>query len=219
VITAVLIIVVANLFYTATVFFFSKFTLKMMNRFNFLVFIGLFVFIDCKSQDTPPFKPVTKAPKNQWKDSLYYGGNLGVQLTSNGTLIDLSPNVGYKFNKILSIGLQAVFTTLSYRTPNYNYRYTFYGLGSFIRIKPVSFLFLQAEYDLLNVPDNFATQKSKRTFADVNLAGIGIRNEIQENACYYLLLLYEFVPTPNSPYTNGPFNSPLVYRAGFNINF
>ena len=80
-------------------------------------------------------------------------------------------------------------------------------------------MFLQAEYDVLSVPDNFSISKTNRTIADVNLAGLGIRNELGLNTCYYLLIMYEFVPTPNSPYTYGPFNSPLVYRAGFNINF
>ncbi len=80
--------------------------------------------------------------------------------------------------------------------------------------------FLQAEYDVLSVPNSFSIGSAKsRTIADVNLAGIGLRNQIGENSCYYLLLMYEFVPTPNSPYTYGPFGSPLVYRAGFNINF
>jgi hypothetical protein len=154
-----------------------------------------------------------------WKDSLYYGGNLGIQLMGNGTLIDISPNVGYKFNKYFSVGLQGIFTNLTIRNVNFVYKYMFYGLGGFVRIKPLPFLFLQAEYDVLSVPDNFSITKTSRTIADVNLAGIGIRNELGMNACYYLLLMYEFIPTPNSPYTNGPFNSPIVYRAGFNINF
>jgi hypothetical protein len=162
-----------------------------------------------------------RQPKQQinWQDSLYYGGNLGLQLMGNGSLIDISPNVGYKFNKYLSVGLQGIFTNLTIRNGNFVYRYMFYGLGGFVRIKPLPFLFLQAEYDVLSVPDNFSITKTSRTIADVNLAGIGIRNELGMNASYYLLLMYEFIPTPNSPYTYGPFNSPLVYRAGFNINF
>jgi hypothetical protein len=88
-----------------------------------------------------------------------------------------------------------------------------------VRFKPLPYLFLQAEYDVLSVPDNFAIATPKRTIADVYLAGLGLRNQMGPRSCYYLLLMYEFMPTPNSPYTNGPFNSPLVYRAGFNINF
>jgi hypothetical protein len=170
-------------------------------------------------QGSQKIRPAKIKPKISWKDSLYFGGNLGIQFTGNGSLIDLSPNVGYKFNKYLSVGLQGIFTNITVRDINFVYKYTFYGLGSFIRIKPLPYLFLQAEYDVLSVPDNFSIGKATRTIADVNLAGLGIRNELSLNTCYYLLIMYEFIPTPNSPYTYGPFNSPLVYRAGFNINF
>jgi hypothetical protein len=172
-----------------------------------------------QAQGSQKTRPVKIKPKITWKDSLYFGGNLGIQFTGNGSLIDVSPNVGYKFNKYLSVGLQGIFTNITVRDINFIYKYTFYGLGSFIRVKPLPYLFLQAEYDVLSVPDNFSIVKTNRTIADVNLAGLGIRNELGLNTCYYLLIMYEFVPTPNSPYTFGPFNSPLVYRAGFNINF
>jgi hypothetical protein len=175
------------------------------------------------SQDTRPAKVRQKSGNKAFtfqRDSLYYGGNLGLQFSTGGSLIDLSPNVGYKLVKYVSVGLQGIFTNISYNYGGFTERYTFYGAGTFIRIKPIRFLFLQAEYDVLSVPDNFSFGVAKkRTIADVNLAGLGLRNQIGENSSYYLLLMYEFLPTPNSPYTYGPFGSPLVYRAGFNINF
>lgn len=173
------------------------------------------------AQDSRPAKVKNKSPKKGFfsSDSIYYGGNLGLQLSSGGSLVDISPNAGYKFNKYVSLGTQIIFTNISQRYNGFTYRYMFYGGGAFIRIKPLNFLFLQAEYDILSVPDAFAVGSTKRTIADVNLAGIGLRNQIGENSCYYLLAMYEFIPTPNSPYTYGPFNSPLVFRAGFNVNF
>lgn len=183
--------------------------------------LGIFAFLmltTVVAQNNRPMKARGPKPKIAWKDSIYYGGNVGLQFSTNGSLLDLSPNVGYKFNKVFSVGLQGIFTNLSIRNNAYTYRYMLYGGGAFIRVKPLNFLFLQAEYDILSVPDNFSIVSSKRTIADVNLAGIGLRNQMGENSCYYFLLMYEFVPTPNSPYTNGPFG-PLVYRGGFNINF
>lgn len=192
--------------------------LNLRKYFILTIFVVLTTFV-AVAQTNRPMKTKSVKPKVAWKDSLYYGGNLGLQITGNGSLIDVSPNIGYKFNKFASVGLQAIFTNLTYRYGSSNYKYMFYGAGTFIRLKPLPYLFLQAEYDLLSVPDNFSIAAPKRTIADVYLAGLGLRNQMGENSCYYLLLMYEFMPTPNSPYTNGPFNSPLVYRAGFNINF
>lgn len=186
--------------------------------------IALLLLVLCTSglycQDNRPTKnkPANKKKTFFEKDSIYYGGNLGLQWTGYGTMIDISPNVGYKFNKFISVGLQSIFTNISYNKGGFKYNYLFYGGGTFVRIKPINFLFLQAEYDILDVPDNFSIAGAKRTIADVNLAGLGLRNQMGQNACYYILFMYEFAPTPNSPYTYGPFG-PLVYRAGFNINF
>lgn len=190
-----------------------------VRKYFLLVIFAFLMVVTAVSQNNRPMKAKGPKPKIAWKDSLYFGGNLGLQLTGNGSLIDLSPNIGYKFNKYASVGVQGIFTNLSIRYNSFTYRYMFYGAGAFVRFKPLPYLFLQAEYDLLSVPDNFAIATPKRTIADVYLAGLGLRNQMGPRSCYYLLLMYEFMPTPNSPYTNGPFNSPLVYRAGFNINF
>jgi hypothetical protein len=193
----------------------------MLNLRKYFLF-SFFALLMCSfavAQNNRPMKTKSTKPKIAWKDSIYYGGNLGLQVSGNGSLVDLSPNVGYKFNKFASVGLQGIFTNLSIRYNSFTYRYMFYGAGAFVRIKPLPFLFFQAEYDVLSVPDNFSVSSPKRTIADVSLAGLGLRNQMGPNSCYYLLLMYEFAPTPNSPYTYGPFNSPLVYRAGFNINF
>lgn len=193
--------------------------LKLRKYFLLTFFVALASLVTV-SQTNRPMKTKKDKPKIAWKDSLYYGGNLGLQLTGNGSLVDISPNIGYKFNKYASVGLQGIFTNITYRyNQTYTYKYMFYGAGTFVRLKPLPYLFLQAEYDVLSVPDSYSIVASKRTIADVYLAGLGLRNQMGQNSCYYLLLMYEFMPTPNSPYTNGPFNSPLVYRAGFNINF
>ena len=173
-------------------------------------------------QDSRPVRPAKNKgtkPAIDWKEKLYYGGNVGFQMSNYGGYLDLSPNIGYKINNYVSGGVQFIYTNMWTRYGNLTYKYTFYGAGVFARVKTFDWLFLQAEYDLLDVPDNFSIVSRKRTLADVPLAGLGLRNQLGDNASYYLLFLYEFAPTPNSPYTYGPFASPLVYRVGFNINF
>ncbi len=153
-----------------------------------------------------------------WKQ-VYWGGNLGLQLSNFGGMIDVSPNAGYKFNDFLSVGPQLIYTNLWARSGTVTYKYIFFGGGAFARVRVMQWLFLQAEYDLLSVPDLYNGTTAKRVLADVPLAGGGLRQQLGENSSYYFLMLYEFAPTPNSPYTNGPFASPLVYRFGFNVNF
>lgn len=192
----------------------------MKNRFYILLALLLFVTVTLNAQDNRKPKVKDKSPKKTLfsADSIYWGGNLGLSAYNGTTFVDISPNVGYKFNKYISGGIQTIYTSITQRYGNYVYKYSFYGAGPFIRIKPIKFLFLQAEYDILSVPDAFSFNGNKRTIADVNLAGIGLRNEMSDRMCYYFLFMYEYLPTPNSPYTYG-LGSPLVYRVGFNVNF
>src|ERR1700752_3217039 len=172
--------------------------MKKITAYTLAIILTTLLQVNGFGQDHRPAKVKQKTPKKNFQDSLYYGGNLGLQLYASGSLVDLSPNVGYKFNKFFSVGIQGIFTNITQKYGGFNYRYMFYGAGAFVRVKPLPYLFFQAEYDILSVPDAFSTVSAKRTIADVNLAGLGIRNQIGERSCYYLLLMYEFVPTPNS---------------------
>lgn len=195
-----------------------------MLRHKLFIFTSalLFTAIFCNAQDTRPVKGRMEKPKVNWKEQVYWGGNVGLRLTNSGSLVDLSPNAGYKFTKYVSGGAQVIFTNITIKTNvtnGFTYRYMFYGGGLFARVQTFNWLFLQAEYDILSVPDNFSIIDKKRAIADVALAGVGFKNQMGEKSCYYATIMYEFAPTPNSPYTYGPFQSPLVYRFGFNVNF
>lgn len=172
-----------------------------------------------ENRDKRPIKNTQKKAEINYKENIYYGGNLGLSFYSSGSLIDLSPNVGYKWNKYFSGGVQFIFTNINYRDQNFTYNYRFYGAGVFARVLALDWLFLQAEYDILDVPADFSLVNKKRAIADVPMAGLGFRNSFGERSSYYTTIMYEFAPTPNSPYTYGPFGSPLIYRFGFNINF
>lgn len=125
-------------------------------KYFLLALVGIALGFSAFAQVTRPMKERKTRMTLAWKDSLYYGANISLQMDNSGSLIDLSPNVGYKFNKFLSVGVQGIFTNISYRySSSYTYKSTFYGAGVFVRFKPLPFLFLQAEYDILSVPDNF----------------------------------------------------------------
>jgi hypothetical protein len=202
--------------------------LTIRKKFGFLLILSLLIHFGHSQnptierneiRDKRPVKNTQKREEINWKEKIYYGGNVGLSFYSSGGLIDLSPNVGYKFNKYFSGGLQLIFTNINYRYQNFNYSYRFYGGGVFARALVLNWLFLQAEYDILDVPKDFSLVSKKRVIADVPMAGVGFRNQLGEKSCYYTTIMYEFAPTPNSPYTNGPFGSPLIYRVGFNVNF
>ena len=158
-------------------------------------------------------------------EKLYFGCNIGLSYYGQGTgginvlYYDLSPNVGYKFNKILSAGIQIVYNnSIEYiptPTSTQHISYSVVGAGLFGRaLIPRTPFFVQVEYDILSVPQDYLGYAvAHRTLCDEKMAGIGYKRG--GKLSYYLVAMYDFNPSYFSPY-NG---NPLVIRLGFVYNY
>ena len=170
-----------------------------------------------------PPRNVVKKPilqQSPLMQKLYFGSYVYLTGygTPNGAVIyyELSPHVGYKFNDKLSAGAQILYNNAVFTGSGSTTSYSIIGGGLFARYLPISFLFVQVEYDILTVPSNYlGNHVIKRTYSGEKIAGLAFRRAIAEKASYYIMLMYDFNPETNSPY----FYSPLIYRIGFSYNF
>ncbi len=158
--------------------------------------------------------------QSELKEKLYYGCNIALRFYSyNGSSVfyyDLSPHVGYKFTDVLSAGLQIIYNNSVLTRGNSSVSYNVVGAGVFGRVIVYKYLFLQAEYDLLSVPQYYlGTAVLHRTESDEKMAGLGYKSQLGKKLSYYLVLMFDFNPTYYSPY----YSNPLVYRAGLVYNF
>ncbi len=84
---------------------------------------------------------------------LVIGGNIGATF-GDYTFVNLSPQVGYMFNKYLTagVGVNYVFSSIKYYRGqadyDYKYNYSYAGMNIFGRFSPVRFLFLSAQPEL-----------------------------------------------------------------------
>lgn len=165
-------------------------------------------------------KPKRAVPANPLLSKMYFGANLGLSYyaTSYGQVLyyDISPNVGYKLDKIFSVGVQIVNVNSILYSGASHISYNIIGGGGFVRAQVLDFLFLQAEYDLLSVPTGYLYNAiNHREISDEKLLGIGLKNRFSEMWSYYLIAMYDFEPTIYSPY----YGNPIVFRAGIAYKF
>ena len=158
--------------------------------------------------------------KTDIKEKLYFGCNIALRYYSyNGASVfyyDLSPHVGYKFTEDLSAGIQIVYNNSVLTRGNSSASYNVIGGGVFARYVIYKSIFVQAEYDLLSVPQDYlGNAVLHRTESDEKMAGLGYKSMLSDKLSYYLVLMYDFNPTYYSPY----YSNPLVYRAGLVWNF
>ncbi|MEP7107416.1 MAG: hypothetical protein ABI760_05525 [Ferruginibacter sp.] len=158
------------------------------------------------------------------KENLFTGGNVIASIYTGGTALGVSPHFGYSITSWLDAAVSLNFIYTGERdVDNYKYRQTDLGPGAFVRIFPIDFLFVQAQYE-----HNFQKLKtiipdgsSFKLKADVNSlllgAGFASGREHGNNTYYYFSLMFDALQLENSPYIDSHQRLIPVIRAGFNI--
>ena len=198
----------------------EKFLTKRMWKKTLL---SVIVFLLCAS--------VFSQDNGAKSDKFFAGGGLGLSL-GRYTLINVNPQVGYRFNRFLGAGLGA---NLVYASQKETYNGTDYskttqgiiGLNTFLRFYPIQRFLVQVQpegnyifgsskyyfdqyYRPLNPPAKF---KLDAEIVPSVLIGGGLATPTQRGAMLFTVM-YDVIQNPNSPYGNRP-----VVNVGYNFNF
>jgi len=166
----------------------------------------------CHSQDFNPPEPEKeneKKPFWSW-DRVYGGGGLGFWANSRSTFVNIAPQVGYKITKKYSAGIGITYTFIQDRTFSPPLSINIYGGSIFNRYLFTDFLFVHAEYEILNGPWDFFYDR-RFTLYNVWLGG-GLRQRIG-NSSLNLMGLWNM---NENIYSRAYFPSPQI-RIGVNI--
>jgi hypothetical protein len=156
------------------------------------------------------------------KDHLFLGTGINLGF-SNGFIIGLNPEVGYSINNFLDAGLATNITYVTQRSQlsNSSVRYLAAGGGPFIRIWPISQIFIggQFEYNRISI-----SQKVNGTITDKEsanssscLAGVGYGRRVIGQSQFYTSIMIDLLNDINSPYRDSFRRVLPVFRTGFII--
>lgn len=142
-----------------------------------------------------------------FRDRIFTGGNLGLQMGTI-TVVNVSPIIGYwiEENK-WAAGTGVTYQFYSNRA--YNFSTYVYGGSFFTRYYFAENAFAHGEYEMLNVEAFDGLHD--RIYVPGLLAGAGYSQPIGERMSVSMLIMWNFMQTRYTPYTN-----PVI-RAGFNI--
>lgn len=205
-----------------------------MKRITCFVMALSLVTLSVRAQDEDP------GEKGFKKENLFTGGTVTVSFFNGQTILGANPIFGYKLADWIDAGLAFNYvysSTRDYYQYDDKLKQTVFGPGVFTRIYPISFLFVQAQYE-----QNFSTVKytptpgssSYTSYKDkVNagslLLGGGFASGRQpgSNSFFYISLLFDVLKNVNSPYVDvaydpaNPSNRRIdmvpIIRAGVNI--
>ena len=189
-----------------------------MKKLGVLVFMLLITVLHVQAQDEEN-EPVKKGFQHA---NLFLGGNFGLSFGTY-TFVNISPQLGYHFNRYLAAGIGINGQYLSYRDWDYNsnpYRekQTILGLNVFGRVYPIRNFMLQAQPEvnyrfgklIYNGPPKLVF-RSDAVIVPSLLAGGGLvlpsgRGEM------LITLFYDVLQNKNSPYGKRP-----IFNFGYNV--
>ena len=193
-----------------------------------LLFIIAFLFTNCielyGQEIKNDSKSLTKQENNPRK--IVYGFNLGnLEFLGNTTFIDISPYIGYYIYPRLLIGFAPAYVYYRESNGNAHNSSNIYSLrvssmykileniGKNLAFKSNLGIFVQAEYEALNLDRDFSNNNSSirvnRYWLNGILIGGGLCQPIGKKSFFNLGVLYNFLSDKRSPYDN-----PLI-RFGF----
>ncbi|TKK65653.1 hypothetical protein FC093_19130 [Ilyomonas limi] len=164
------------------------------------------------------------------QENIFVGGSLSLGFGSGQFTVGGSPEIGYSFNNWLDagLGLNLIYTSIAsntfYNPTDTKLRQLNYGGGPFIRVYPVSFLFLQGQFE-----ENWTKVKVKQDMysykqtvnAPSLIAGIGYTQRVVGQGGYYFMVGLDLLKNQYSPYVAensvGQLVAQPIIRAGFNF--
>lgn len=152
------------------------------------------------------------------KEKLFFGGTFGLGFGSNNTLVNVSPQVGYRFNRYLAAGAGINFIYSSYKYGGYKTNYGVTGLNIFGRVYPIDYAFLQLQPELnynwgKHKFDDGTEEKLEGKITPSLLGGVGAAIPAGRGA-FLIMVQYDLLQDARSPYGNRAF-----YNFGYNFGF
>ncbi len=137
------------------------------------------------------------------RERLFFGGNVGFNFSSDYTVIDVNPLVGYRFTDKFSSGIQIdySFIQISYMDVSTS----IYGVSVFASYIFYKNFLAKAEYQHISLESKYfgpsITAKGRFGIDNVYVGG-GFRTPIGEHSYAYFLILWNLNETMYNPYQN-----------------
>lgn len=154
--------------------------------------------------------------RNSLSDKVYFGGGFGFNIGSAFTTVSLSPQVGYKITDPFSVGVGGIYQYTNYKILDFSLSH--YGGSIFTRYIIGRKFFATAEYEYMTIeyPINTSFTETEREGYSSMFIGGGYVEPLSRNVSFMITALYNLLYDPAG---NSPYDSPFVFRAGFNVGF
>lgn len=182
-----------------------------MKNLRILSFLVVMIGLGLSANSQNSNNPYKGLPFNE---RITIGGDLGLSFGNQLTYIRIAPVLGYIVSPKLTVGAGPSFQYWEDKRFIPALETTIYGGSTFGRFFVIEQLFLQAEFEVLNLEEiNFSPggdfSNRNRVTIPVFFVGGGFSQRTAGGSGFFVSLMYDIIGDLNSPYPND-----LVLRVG-----
>lgn len=154
------------------------------------------------------------------KDKLFISGNFGLSF-GDFTLVNISPQIGYRFNNVLAAGagINFIYSSTKYRyfQPQYRENFGVAGFNIFGRVYPIQYAFLQLQPEANYIwgkrkyDDGLADESLDGKIVPSLLGGAGAAIPAGRGA-FIIMAQYDLLQNNRTPY-----GEKVFFSFGFNF--
>ncbi|MCF6365768.1 MAG: hypothetical protein L3J35_06145 [Bacteroidales bacterium] len=173
----------------------------------FIILNNLFIF----SQEYDPYTYQNIKEESTLNEKIFFGGGFGLQFGTS-IVLKLTPEAGYRILPNVETGIGGYY--LYAKNYSYNLSDNVYGGKVFSRLFIYNDIFLQSEYEMLNIADyDISTYyyTGERIFIPGFLGGIGYRQKIGKRTAFLSSIFYNFSINEKTPYRNPVIRFTMIF--------
>ena len=150
--------------------------------------------------------------ERSFKERLTFGGSGALQFGTN-TVIGGAPQVGYRINESLLIGVGGTYYFQRFKQSYGNVDQNFYGGNVFARHRLLTRIFAHVEWEHINQESGLFIYPISREWTSMFWVGAGYYRGLTDQLGAGFTVLYDVTENPLNPYQNPTF------RGGLSIGF
>lgn len=167
-----------------------------------------------QTQQQPRAETKTQGTSSPFKkENLIFGGTFGLQLGNHITTLNISPQIGYRFNQYLSAGFGVGYTY--YKADSYygmkDVTQNYLGGNIYGQLNPIQYLRLQVQPEIYRFWGSYSPDTK---VVGCLLVGAGAFVPTGNRTGINFMLYYDVLQGDYSPYGN-----EIFYSVGFSIGF
>ncbi len=150
------------------------------------------------------------------RSKLVIGGSFGLAINNDYMSVNVSPQLGYAFNRFFTAGVGISYNYYNYSDINTTFNYA--GLNVYGKVNPIRFIAIQVQPEVYYMWGDYSNHSKTKVIPCV-LVGAGFTVPTGRSGGFSAMIYYDVVQYKSDGINYSPYGDQLVYSIGYTFGF